>query len=117
MPFPVLEAQIARAEGELGRRLPEPLRQRLLTDNGGEITVAGDNWQLFPIFDDSDRKRISRTANHIIRETAEARKWRGFPSGAIAVGANDMGELLVLLRNSDLIFVWYHETGELRPVP
>jgi hypothetical protein len=39
------------------------------TENGGEILTEEDEWQLFPIFDKTDKKRISRTANHIVLET------------------------------------------------
>ena len=54
-------------------------------------------WQLHPVFDDSDRKRMGRTANHLVRETAVARGWSGFPAEAIAIGANGSGDRLVLM--------------------
>lgn len=117
MPFPVDRRFIERAEQQLGRSLPETFVRRLLEDNGGEVEVAGDTWQLHPVFDDSDRKRMGRTANHILRETEVARGWNGFPAEAIAIGANGSGDRLVLLpsgeRFGETVYCWDHETGEL----
>lgn len=116
MGFPVEEGRIADAEGELGRRLPSVLRERLLRNNGGDVEaskgVDDDGWQLHPVWDDSDRKRAGRTANHIVLETAEAREWQGFPEGAIAIASNGTGDRLVVLASTDEVFWWDHETGE-----
>jgi hypothetical protein len=68
MPFPVDVALIHEAERQLGRKLPMDLRVRLHRENGGEVRALGDMWRLFPVFDASDRRRIARTANHIVRE-------------------------------------------------
>ncbi|MFT6654927.1 MAG: hypothetical protein ACJAWI_001699 [Marinomonas primoryensis] len=38
-------------------------------DNGGEAFIEEDDWKFYPIKDASDRKRLSRTCNHIISET------------------------------------------------
>ena len=97
MAFPVDRRFIERAEQQLGRALPETFVQRLLGDNGGEVEAAGETWQLHPVFDDSDRKRMGRTANHLVRETAVVRGWSGFPAEAIAIGANGSGDRLVLM--------------------
>jgi hypothetical protein len=116
MPFPVSEALLARAEQALRRMLPEPLRHRLMRDNGGTIMAAGDDWRLHPIWDDSDRRRIARTANHIVRETAQARQRHGFPRDAISIAEEDYGNHLVLLPESEKIQLWDHETGLVRVV-
>ena len=115
MGFPVSELQIAAAEKALKRRLPDPLRSRLTRSNGGDITTADDDWVLNPVRDDSDRKRLARSANDIVRETGLARQWPRFPSDGIAVASNGGGDLIVLLPGSDDPFVWDHETGELSP--
>ena len=65
--------------------------------NGGELTTEDDDWQLFPFFDKSDNKRISRTCNHIILETNQAKQWENFPVNGIAIGSNGCGDLLLLL--------------------
>jgi hypothetical protein len=121
MPFPVAEQYIAEAERKLGVSFPPAFRTRMSRDNGGELSTDEDDWQLFPFFDTSDRKRIARTANDIVRETASARNWRGFPPAAIAIAANGLGDKLVFLptAGSTMLqpqpFVWLHETGELQP--
>jgi hypothetical protein len=79
MPFPVEVRLIHEAERPLGRKLPWDLRVRLHHENGGQTMAAGDMWQLFPVFDPTDRRRITRTANHVVRETQAARQWPGFP--------------------------------------
>jgi hypothetical protein len=112
MPFPVEMAKIHEAERQLGRTLPMELRVRLRRENGGQIGAAGDSWQLFPVFDTGDRRRIARTANHIVRETQAAREWIGFPEDAIAIAENGSGDLLILRAGSDEIESWDHETGE-----
>lgn len=125
MPFPVPEALLEAAEAQLGRRLPPELRARLLRNNGGEILAyhAGeepdeeeDVWYLHPIRDPTDRRRMSRTMNHIVNETGRAREWRGFPEGAIALAQNGTGDFLLLRGDSDGVEFWDHETGETNPV-
>jgi hypothetical protein len=117
MPFPTTERFIARAEAELQCMLPLDYRTWLLASNGGELSAADDDWQVFPVFDDSDRKKAARSASHILREVAFARKWRGFPAGGVPFAANGSGDLLVfLLRESSSgelapeVYVWNHET-------
>jgi hypothetical protein len=116
MAFPVDESLIAAAEQQLGRRLPDALRKRLLRNNGGEIQTEDDDWTLHPVWDATDRKRMSRTANHIVRETRQAREWRSFPEGAIAVASNGTGDHLVVRVGSAEIELWDHETGECHAV-
>jgi hypothetical protein len=120
--FPVGEDRIEQAETELGRRLPEALRARLLRDNGGEIRVhgyAGDDpiWSLHPVWDPGDRRRAARTANHIVRETEEARREAaGLPSGSIVIAGNGTGDLLVVLAGADDVVWWDPETTEVEHV-
>lgn len=117
MGFPVDESAIIRAEAALGRRLPDTLRARLMRDNGGEIDADNDVWALIPVFDDSDRRRLTRTANHIVRETDSARRgWRGFPEGAVVVADDGSGDLVVLLPGSDDFHLWRHEDATVGPI-
>ena len=122
MPFPVAEDRIREAEAQLGRMLPDALRARLIRDNGGEVEVAGypgDNpvWFLHPVWDPSDRKRISRTANHIVRETREAHESIGdLPAGSIVIADNGTGDLLLVLEGADDVVWWDNETGRVAPV-
>ena len=115
MSFPVAEGRIADAEQQLGRRLPADLRSWLMRSNGGEVSTADDDWLLFPVFDPSDRKRLSRSANHIVRETEKWRSWANFPRDAIAIAENGEGDALIVLA-TDEIEKWNHETGQHAPV-
>ena len=123
MPFPITRAEIAKTEGKSGFTFPLGLKSRLSKDNGGEIEVAGDYWQLIPFLDGSDRKRIARTCNDIVRETARMRAWRGFPADAFVVAQNGGGDCLIIRPEADgsselgeTIYLWDHETGEHAPV-
>jgi hypothetical protein len=116
MPFPVDVDLIQAEERELGRKLPPDLRVRLHRDNGGSVRASEDDWQLFPVWDATDRRRIARTANHIARETRAARGWPGFPTDAIAIAANGGGDYLIVRAERDEVEFWDHETGESTPV-
>ena len=112
------ELWVSKTEASLGRRFPAALRTRYLAENGGEIVVAEDDWELFPIQDLSDRKRAARTAGHVVHETELARGWSEFPSDAVAIATNGCGDMLVLRPSptdesawADMIFIWNHETG------
>lgn len=121
MPFPTTAPRIDDAERELGIRIPREYRERLMARNGGELTTAGDDWQVFPVFDPTDRKTAGRTASHIVQETRSARECDGFPPGAVAIAANGEGDYLVLLpaatpgRLDGQVQVWNHETRKCKP--
>ena len=122
MAFPLDVRFVREAEAKLGRVLPTAYVAAMCQDNGGVVKVGRDRFQLYPILDSSDRKRLARTCNDIIRETMSARSWSGFPADALAIGHNGAGDLLVLLpdpsgdRYSDKPSRWDHETGELHVI-
>ncbi len=118
MPFPVELKYIKETEEELGVEFPKIFKEKMQEENGGEFLTEDEDWELFPFFDKSDKKRISRTCNHIILETKNAREWENFPEKAYAIGKNGCGDFLVLIEKepnklSDKIYVWEHETGKL----
>ncbi len=86
MPFDLLEQYLIAAEQRLGCRFPQSCRDAMLASNGGELEVAGEGWCLYPIADGSDRKRLARTCNHVIRETKVCQEWSSFPKEAVAIG-------------------------------
>jgi len=121
MPFTTEQKFIARTQEALHRRLPVAYIDRMLRSNGGTLECDGDEWVMHPIFDDSDRKRLARTCNDIVRETKSAREWASFPPSAVAIGANGSGDMLVFLvendeRFGDAVYIWEHETGQIRQV-
>ena len=123
MPFPVDKKFIEDTEKELGLLFPHSFVDKMTVENGGELATDDDEWQLFPFFDKTDNKRISRTCNHIVLETKNARDWPSFPQDLVAIGQNGYGDYLVLQPNPadnkkllDAVFIWRHETGDLEKV-
>lgn len=117
------EQKVAAAETELKVKLPKEYRDRLMSNNGGELATAGGNWRIFPVLDSSNPKRAEKTANHIVKENRDVQKLTGFPKGAIAIAKNKKGDFLVFLSangNGTLIgkvHVWNHETHECQAAP
>ncbi len=118
MAFPGSEELVAAMEARLGRRLPDAHRDRLILENGGEIKAARETWTLYPVWDATNRKTMSRTANHIVRENESLRRdWADIlPIGVIAIADNGGGDLLVIRPGQDDVLLWDHETGETSPV-
>ncbi|MDP9877072.1 hypothetical protein J2W25_001066 [Variovorax boronicumulans] len=117
MPFDVAERYVQAAEEALGIRLPASYRLAMMRSNGGFIATESDDWDLYPIADDSDRRRLARTLNGVVPETERARTWHGFPSTAVALGSNGGGDKLVFIMDGRClrpeVFIWRHETSEL----
>ena len=118
MPFNLSEEQLAQTEKELGARLPHEYREAMKLDNGGEASTEEGDWEFYPIKDTSDRKRISRTCNHIINETESCRGFGNFPDNAVAIASNGLGDQMVFIKESgqflNNVFLWLHETGKLQ---
>ena len=117
MPFELEERFVITAEQKLGASLPYSYRQAMMTSNGGQVLVDDDVWDLHPILDTSDRKRLKRSCNDILHETEFMRDWLGWPENALAIASNAGGDRLVLLkvngRYEPTVYVWLHETREL----
>ncbi|KRD63132.1 cell wall assembly protein [Flavobacterium sp. Root935] len=122
MAFPVDLKYIIETEEELGVSFPTLFKEKMTAENGGEAITENDNWNLYPFFDKSDKKRISRTCNHIVLETKQAREWDNFPLNAIAIAGNGCGDYLILIsldnnkKLSEHIYLWHHETGDYEQV-
>jgi hypothetical protein len=118
MPFPTTIQQVRKTEAKLGRTLPPTYVGRMLEENGGVVETADDNWWLHPLFDDSDRTRLKRTCNDVVRETRSAKGWVGFPDEAISIASNGAGDRLLFLpapsgdKFDPRVFAWDHETGD-----
>ena len=122
MPFPIDEKYIAQTEKQLGLIFPSHFKAKMIQMNGGEVIADDDVWQLFPFFDQADKKRIKRTCNHIIYETKQAKQWQDFPSDTIAIASNGSGDLLIFKKLDnvqqleDTVYRWSHETAALKVV-
>ena len=118
MPFNLSEEQLEKTEEKLGAKLPEAYRKSMMLENGGEAKTVDDDWEFYPILDTSDRKRISRTCNHIISETESCGGYGNFPQNAISIASNGLGDQMVFLKEEgiykDTVYLWLHETGEIK---
>jgi SMI1 / KNR4 family (SUKH-1) len=117
MPFPIDENQIQQLEESLGASLPESYKSFMLPNNGGEIELADLDWELHPIKDASDRKRLARTASHVLVENQSYAEWHNAAPDTLSIGEDGCGNRIVLRKldgeYQDEIFAWDHETGEL----
>ncbi|MFD1015755.1 SMI1/KNR4 family protein [Winogradskyella rapida] len=100
---------------------PTIFKNQMIKSNGGELATEEYEFELFPFFDKSDRKRISRTCNHIGLETKNAREWNGFPENGIAIGSDGFGNLIILTHNgngilTDNVYFWNHEIGQIAKI-
>jgi hypothetical protein len=121
MPFPINIKYIKQLENNLNIKFPEKFKIKMMKDNGGEWSNEEYYFELYPFFDKTDSKRISRTCNHIGKETESARKWMNFPKNAIPIGSDGCGNQLVLIHNGDKnlseeLYFWNHETGEIEQI-
>jgi hypothetical protein len=122
MPFALHERFLADTEAKLGARLPESYRNKMKKANGGEVDLGEETWCLHPVLDSTDRKRLSRTSNDVLRETASIRQWPDFPPDALAIGSNGEGDILLFRvdkaagRVEEGVFIWRHGGGGLEKV-
>jgi SMI1-KNR4 cell-wall len=96
----VLIEDIARAEASLDGTFPNIYKGHMLRRNGGEVEIDDEVWWLFPIRDESDPKRLRRTAVDVVVETRNVRSANiGFPFDCVAIGHNGAGDYLMMRRN------------------
>ena len=108
------------AESALGARFPDSFRFYLLQSNGGELEILDLRWEINPVLDTTDHDHERATAIDVIRETAAAREWRGFPSRGVAIGSDGCGNYLIFQPDDHdpsllfpAVYIWWHEGGEL----
>ena len=122
MAFPLDEKYIKETETEFNVKFPSEFKNRMTKSNGGELLISDKfKFELYPFFDKTDRKRISRTCNHIGLETKNAREWNGFPDNVIAIGADEYGNQLILTHNgngnlTEELYFWNHETRQMEKI-
>jgi hypothetical protein len=127
MPFPVDAQYVQKTEAKLGVTFPASFKLRMLKSNGGDVRTSmggwEEHWQLYPFFDTSDKTRLKRTCNDIVRETKSHRERPDVPPNAVAIGDNGGGDLLILLPDpndtdclQDAVYWWDHETGDVERI-
>ncbi len=121
MSFPINHKYIVEAELELKVKFPTKFKTRMIQSNGGELISDEFDFELYPFFDKSNKKRISRTCNHIVLETKNARKWNGFPQSGIAIGSDGLGNQIILTHKGngmlgEDVYFWSYETGKIERI-
>ena len=77
--------------------------------------------ELHPILTTATR-RLKRTCNDIVRETAQNKDRPDFPVGGLVIGSNGGGIFSIFLPDSspgrfaDAVYWWDHETGHVAKV-
>lgn len=117
MAFDLDESCVLEAEEKLGARLPASYRAAMMKHNGGSLAAGDEDWELFPVLDTRDRRRLARTCNDILGGTGAFAEWAGFPASALAIATNGEGDCIVFLRAGTAFdpapFLWRHATREL----
>jgi hypothetical protein len=104
VPFPISLKLIAETEAAMGVVFPIAMKFQMSRSNGGEVTLDGEPWWLYPFRDPTNRRTISRTGEDIRRETEYAiREIDGFPPDGIAIAHNGAGDRLFLRRDGSLM--------------
>jgi hypothetical protein len=117
MGLPVSEEHIAETEAKFGRRLPEGFRELTKQSNGGAtIRIGSGYFDVYAVWDPTDRKTMSRSANHVIRETESMYRDLGafLPPGGIVLASNEGGDPLIQLPDDTLV-IWSFRTHKVRP--
>ncbi|MCX4240085.1 SMI1/KNR4 family protein [Paraliomyxa miuraensis] len=112
MSWPIGIDAIRATEENLGVRFPIDFVVGMKNRNGGEVQALDDLWSLHPFLDTSDRKKMVRTSNDIVRETMSFREMEWFPQTGVVLASLN-GSCLLLLpeegdptRLKDEVFVW-----------
>ncbi|WP_044339386.1 MULTISPECIES: SMI1/KNR4 family protein [Rossellomorea] len=105
----VAESDIKAAEDKLGAVFPEQYKELFKLVNNAEI----GEWILYPI---KDNRNPKKTCDDIVRQNAEVRE-DYMLEDLIAIGDDGSGDRLCLKVKDgimgDIIYLWYHEDGEL----
>lgn len=125
MPFPLDEKYIKATEEELSVIFPPKFKEKMMEDNGGTLSSRRpyvEHIQLYPFFDKSNKKRISRTCNHIGLETKNEKEADyGFPENAVTIGNDGSGNQIILIHNGnnvleDIVYFWNCKTRKVKKI-
>lgn len=101
MAYNIEEKNLILTEQKLGIVFPKSYRNSIMKNNGGHvISPLGVVWELFSIYDNSDKKRLRKTAVDLIHENKTAWNEYGLPENLYAIGNAD-GEYLVFKKIKD----------------
>jgi len=90
------------------------------TKNGGTVELGNEDWELHPIQDTTDQKRISRTASHVLIENQSYAEWNNKAENTLSIAENGCGDRLLLRKEENgflpAVYAWYHETGNVNRI-
>jgi len=117
MAFDLAEIFLIQAEQELNiLQFPASYRNSMMRNNGGffeygtEDSDAFVSFNLYPIADNSDRKRLSRTCNSVVKETKSTRENFDFIENFIQIGDDEGAGAYYFKINDDRSvddLIWY----------
>ena len=110
MAKPVEEKYIQKSELHFQGSFPASYRNSMKSENGGTVATEDDYWELFPIFDETNKKSIAKTIYNIVKETEKLKNTPGFPDNAIAIGENGCGDILIIFPDQNQVHKWFHES-------
>ena len=110
--WPIRQEDIRAAERELGVCFPGSYAAGMQRANGGEVTFGGLVWTLCPFMDRSERKKLLRTSNDVVRETSRFRGIGWFPPTGVVIATVDSHCLFLSRRNEhpeleDTVLAWF----------
>ena len=94
---------IEKFEKDSGFLLPNEYKNSMEKENGGLVLLGEDEWELYPILDNTDAK-------------SKAKTWKAFPENGMVIADNGSGNRLVLFSGDSSVYCWNHETGELEKI-
>ena len=119
MAFDVSEKYVIETEQKLGVVFPKSYRDSIMEINGGMVvSPQGEEegvWFLFSICDKSDKNRLRRTAQDIVRENEAAWNYYGMPDNLYSIGG-DNSEYIVFQKTQsgkldDAVYLYHPSYG------
>lgn len=122
MAFDLDEKFLIQAEKELNiLQFPTSYRNSMMKNNGGFFEYGTEDsndfasFMLYPIADNSDRKRLSRTCNNVVKETKSTRENDDFIENFIQIGDDEGAGAYYFKINEDRSvddLIWYRMWDE-----
>ena len=117
MGFNLEEVFIKNTENNLGIQFSLSFKTKMMDDNGGEISIKGEGWFIFPFYDNSDKRRIKRTSNNITRETNLFYLDHDDIKNYVVFADNGSGDYLLFdKKNPTPVYMFLHESEIIKKV-
>ncbi len=94
-------SHVERAEETLGVVFPPLYRAWILEKNGGTVRFRDEEWTVNPLFDDTDRRTMRKTASHLVADTLFVRGYPTFPGNGVSIAQANVARLVLMPRGDD----------------